>query len=164
MVAEFDVGKWFSPEAAGERVPRLEAVLAWSDRLSLNLEIKSPQNDDGLADAVARAVRAAALQQRTLLSCFDHQVMDALADQYEDLQLGYLGHAPVRKRHPGVNWQILEAAALLRHPEWCEQLRRQNGHLWAWTVDSPQDASQLQKCGVEAVITNDPRLLLQHVK
>jgi len=163
-VSELDVGAWFSSTFAGETVPRLEAVLAWKDRLSLNLEIKSPENDPGLADAVATAVRQASAQPRTLLSCFDVSVIDALASRYDDLQLGYLGHAPVAEAHPRVHWQILEAQALLAHPEWCEAIRSSGCHLWAWTVDRPQDASRLQQWGVEALITNDPRLLLRELK
>ena len=161
-VAGFDVGGWFAPNAAPEAVPSLQAALAWSDRLSLNLEIKSPQFDAGLANAVASAVRGASVQHRCLLSCFDHTVIDALADQYDDLQLGYVGHEPAHRRHPGVAWQILEVGALLDHPEWCAQLHQQNCRVWAWTVDSLKQARQLAECGVEGLITNDPRLLVQH--
>jgi glycerophosphoryl diester phosphodiesterase len=164
QVAGFDVGSWFAPTATAETVPRLEQVLAWTDRLHLNLEIKSPQNDAGLAAAVALAVRAAAAQKRTLLSCFDHAVIDALADEYDDLQLGYLAHAPVERRHRRVGWQILAADALIGNPEWLESLRCQDGHVWAWTVDAPSDALRLRDGGVDGLITNDPRRLLQALR
>ena len=159
-----DVGAWFSPEAVGERVPRLTEVLAWNEHMALNLEIKSPHNDPGLAEAVATAVRQASAQRRTLLSCFDRRVVEALAERYDDLQLGYLGQAPVREPHPGIEWQILEANALLDHPQWCAWVRDRRQHLWCWTVDSPQVARRLHQCGVDALITNDPGRMLQTLR
>jgi glycerophosphoryl diester phosphodiesterase len=158
-VQHLDVGSWFSAQTAGETVPRLHEVLSWADRLCLNLEIKSPENDAGLADAVADAVVAAGLQQRTLLTCFDDRVIDALRRRQQGLQLGFLSRAP-RHAVAGVGWQILEARALLAHPEWL----RPSGPLaaqqvWAWTVDDLDEARTLVECGVDGLITNDPGTL-----
>jgi glycerophosphoryl diester phosphodiesterase len=158
-VQHLDVGSWFSTSTAGEAVPRLHEVLSWADRLCLNLEIKSPENDPGLADAVADAVVGAGLQQRTLLTCFDDRVIDALRQRQQGLQLGFLGRAP-RRAVPGVGWQILEARALLDHPEWL----RPSGPLaaqqvWAWTVDDLDAARKLVQRGVDGLITNDPGML-----
>ena len=35
--------------------------------------------------------------------------------------------------------------------------------VWAWTVDDPDELSRLDSAGVDAVITNDPRLFAQGI-
>jgi len=156
-VQTFDVGAWHPGATTPERVPRLEDALLWTDRLQLNLEIKSPQNDADLAEVVARAVLDAGATDRTLLTCFDAAVIETLARRHPQLRTGYLGHHPHGSPAPGVSWQILEAAALLSHPEWLQA----DGPLatwsvWAWTVDSPDEARRLVELGVQGLITNDP--------
>lgn len=161
-VDSFDVGSWFSQEFENEPVPRLDEVLQWTKHLSLNLEIKSPENDPGLAGCVAQAVQLAGVQQRTLLSSFDSATIASLAEDCADLRLAYLGHVPQQEMHPRVRWQILEATALLRNPDWVEEVRQQGGTVWAWTVDQLQPAQRLVQLGVEGLITNQPQKLLAH--
>jgi glycerophosphoryl diester phosphodiesterase len=161
-VRTLDVGAWFSTAFAEEAVPRLEDILAWTQRISLNLEIKSPENDPGLALCVAQMVRQAGAQQRTLLSSFDANCIEELAGRYADLRLGYLGHAARRDMHRGVRLQILEAVAILGDPSCVAAVREQGGAVWAWTVDDPVIADQLVALGVEALITNQPQRLLAH--
>jgi glycerophosphoryl diester phosphodiesterase len=146
-VRTLDVGAWFSTEFAEEAVPRLEDILAWTQRISLNLEIKSPENDPGLALCVAQMVRQAGAQQRTLLSSFDGNCIEELAGRYADLRLGYLGHAARPDMHRGVHLQILEAVAILGDPSCVAAVREQGGAVWAWTVDDPVIADQLVALG-----------------
>jgi glycerophosphoryl diester phosphodiesterase len=64
-----DVGTWFAPAFAGERLPTLEEVLAWGGRrLRFNIEIK----DAAAGQAVLQQVRC---HPRTavLVSSFDHE-------------------------------------------------------------------------------------------
>jgi glycerophosphoryl diester phosphodiesterase len=161
-VRQLDVGAWFHADTAREPVPRLQDVLVWTDRLCLNLEIKSPEADAGLADAVADAVVDAGLEDRTLLTCFDSRVVQSLAARRQGLQLGFLGNAP-HAAIDGIGWQIIEAQALLRHPEWLRPAGPLAGQqVWAWTVDRADDADNLVACGVSGLITNEPRRLQRH--
>lgn len=160
-VRQLDVGSWFSTAASPEPVPQLQDVLSWSDRLCLDLEIKSPENDPALADAVADAVLSAGLQERTLLTCFDPGVIARLARRRAGLRLGFLGREP-QPAMDGVGWQVLEARALLQHPEWMAPSGPLGGQIvWAWTVDRLDEAERLVAGGVAGLVTNDPRRLLQ---
>lgn len=162
VVRTLDVGAGFAAEFVNEPVPRLEDILAWTDRICLNLEIKSPENDPGLALCVAQMVRQAGAQQRCLLSSFSQRSIDNLAERYSDLRLGYLGDARQPVMHPRVHLQILEATAILQDPPCVAAVQHQGGTVWAWTVDETTIADRLVALGVEALITNQPQRLLEH--
>ncbi len=55
---QVDVGAWFGPQFAGERMPTLREVLDRSrDRVALNIEIKAAGDEDRVATLVAAALR-----------------------------------------------------------------------------------------------------------
>jgi glycerophosphoryl diester phosphodiesterase len=70
-----DVGGWFSPAFAGERIPRLDEVLAWArGRVGLQLDLKhgfQEADDDRLESAALELVAAARLEDQVLISSWD---------------------------------------------------------------------------------------------
>ena len=55
---DLDVGQWFSPRFAGERIPTLEEVIAVArDNIRLNIELKLDRHDRQLVERVVQIVR-----------------------------------------------------------------------------------------------------------
>src|SRR5262249_14591649 len=77
-VQRLDVGRWFDPSFAGERVPTLAEVIDLSrGRINLNIELKLFGPDQGLARAVADLVGEKEFESNCLVTSFD---LSALAE------------------------------------------------------------------------------------
>jgi glycerophosphoryl diester phosphodiesterase len=149
--------------AGGQRIPRLEEVLAALDPLLVNVEIKPPgwRGAREVVRAVDRCVERAGAGHRVLISSFDALVV-GLVRRTTPLRTGLLFHA--RQRRP---LRRAWLAPLLRphalHPERVlvdqaslEAWRRAGYQVNVWTVDEPDEVRRLTRLGVDAIISNDP--------
>lgn len=156
-VRRLDAGAWFAATYRGVSPPRLDDVLdAVRGRAALDIEIKSPQRDAGLASAVVACVRAHAMQQSVLLTSFDHACIDAIAQTKPDIALGYIAEHAVARGHEGVAYYAYEARMLLRSPMAVAAARQRGGQVLAWTVDDARAADELMTLGVAGIVTNRP--------
>lgn len=160
LVSQLDAGSWFEARYRGTAPPRLDDVLeVIRGRAALDLEIKSPERDGGLAAAVVDCVRAHAMQDDVLLTSFDHACIDALAASVDDFVLGYIASRPLREGHPRVDVRAYAADVLLAAPGMAAVERARGSRVFAWTVDDEATTGQLLRIGVDAIVTNQPALL-----
>ncbi|MCS6913369.1 MAG: glycerophosphodiester phosphodiesterase [Myxococcales bacterium] len=164
----FDLG-------GGQRVPTLaEALEALGPEVLVNVEMKSPQvaglgrlrllRDDGLAEATARVLRAAARPPgTTLVSSFDpFQLLRFERYAGGQVPIGYLFHhglaGPLRWAWPAalLRPQAVHPDAALVDAVALRRWRRQGYFVHVWTVDDPREIAALTALGVDAIITNSP--------
>lgn len=161
-----DAGSWFAPSFAGERLPRLEDLLALvaGTKLLLNLELKSGVVlYPGIEAKVVALIKDYGLRGRVLISSFNHFSLVEVKRLDPEIETGilymeglvdpwlYARHIGADALHPlfyGVRPEIVAGAhaAGLR--------------VNAWTVDEPAQAKALIQAGVDGLITNHPDRLL----
>ncbi len=82
-IARLDAGTWYGPEFAGERVPLLDAALAWAGEVGmpLSIELKRPNEAlnrapyPDLAARVIERIQAHGLADQVLLFSDDHALV-----------------------------------------------------------------------------------------
>lgn len=140
-------------------------------------------------DEVAAALARRGLTERAVVSSFHLPSLKAIATHAPSLPLGFtypedrygvsrrralqpvirLGTLALRRalvaRIPAMIERAGAAALMLHHAVVsAPAVRRAHGAgaaVWAWTVDDPIELARLDAAGVDAVITNDPRLFPQ---
>lgn len=160
-----DAGTWYDDDFAGQRILTLDELLdLLGGRMGLNLELKSPELNPGLAEAVAARLRAhpewiepAVHRPRLIVGSFDEQ---ALRDFHAQLP-----HIPVAL----ITYGVPTSAKLAELARWVDSCNpdfrrlRPDGAarvieagmaLVPWTVDSPEHWRSALDLGVEGVITN----------
>jgi len=164
QLRRLDAGSWFAQSFAGETVPTLEEVFAWTgERLRLNVEIKAVPA--GLA--VIELLRAYP-RVRVLLSSFDHSLLERLRLQNPDLPLGFLIESRFWRR---TVQRAVDSRAESVHPRYdllsrplLASCQRHGLAVHCWTVDRPDLCSSLRRRGVAGVFTNDPALIAGHLR
>jgi len=149
--------------ADGQRIPRLDEVLAALDPLLVNVEIKPPGWRDARAvvRAVEHCVASAGAGHRVLVSSFDAWVV-ALVRRTTPLRTGLLFHArqrrPLRRAWlaPLVRPHAVHPEKVLVDEETMGSWRRAGYQVNVWTVDEPAEVRRLTRLGVDAIISNDP--------
>lgn len=157
QLRRLDAGSWFGGEWAGEKLPSLAEVLdAVGGRLKLNIELKGAAGAE-LEQEVVRLVRAAGLNDRCLLTSFDHGRIDRLAAGEAGLELGYIvGHAGWRPELLSARVPVLSLEHTLVTADLAGACRAAGKQVHVWTVNRETDLRRVLDLAVDVVITNYP--------
>ncbi len=167
-------------------LPTLEDALAFlreRPEVLVHVDLKLTARLDELADALARH----GLEERTVVSSFHLPSLVAVAQLAPRVRIGFtypedrLGVARHRVFHPAIRVgrrglrrtlprrvagmaARAGAHALMLHHAVVSAATVERAHaagvaVWAWTVDLPDELERMLAAGVDAVITNDPRIL-----
>lgn len=149
------------PELGRVPLPTLDEVLeTLADRVMLNIEIKNcPYRYPGIEEAVIRAVRDRGIEDRVIVSSFDHYSLMRVKEIHEKIRTGML--------YEGAWLYFQEEARTLRaysvHPEidvidvnqiaWA----RQNGYkVFTWVATARKEIEPLIRSGsVDGIMVND---------
>lgn len=91
-VRQYDFGSWKGPEFAGEKIPTLaECLEASRDFAVINIELKAPMSREiNYVEQVACAIRSSGLQEKIIVSAFDHTLLRQMKQLAPDVKVGAL--------------------------------------------------------------------------
>lgn len=159
-----DAGSWFDPIFANTRIPTLEEVfLAVGRQLFINIEIKSRTiESDGLEALVANLIYKYGMQERVIVSSFNPYALMRFRGIMAHVPIAYLTAPDLHIPPP--DGLCFEAC----HPYEGSLDETNLSHYRAiapiintWTVNNSDRAIALAQLGVNGIITDDPRTILQ---
>ena len=142
-----------------ERPPSLEDVLdRYARGAFLNIEVKVR----GMEPLVARAVKRVRPQRGYFISSFLPSVVRKLHALDPSLVLGTLAQTRWQLRR----WRILPATYVVPHyrllsPRLIEKLHAAGKTVVTWTVNDPRQMLRAAKMGVDGIISDDTKLLVE---
>lgn len=161
-----DAGSWFSDEFIGVQVPTLDEVFeAVGQKLLINVEIKSmDQETDGVEQIVADCIRRHAMSERVIVSSFNPYTLKRFRAIMPEVMMGFL-YAP---NVPMDTTSIMEDYPHeARHPyhdmideAYMTWAKERNYYVNTWTVNDPDRAEDLQRLGVNVIVTDVPDIIL----
>lgn len=149
---------------AGVRIPTLAEVFdAVADAdVRLNVELKNSRIPyQGMEERVLELIERYGYGDRVILSSFDHNSLRRLAESGTKLPLGVLYSEPLWRP-----WNYaIELGASALHPalsatraKMVERSHENGLEVNVWTANEPEDIERVAEYGVDALITNHPRL------
>jgi glycerophosphoryl diester phosphodiesterase len=178
-LGSIEVGRWFNrkfPERADVTfasacVPKLAEVfaLATTRRPLLYIELKW-QNATTLAEPVARMIDSFDARDYSIVESFDHSALKAIKKVDPAIRTAALFEPTLLRPKPTARWLInraTEAGAdevALHHTlatrRVVAQLTEHGYPVVIWTADNPAGVARAQTYGIHAIITNNPKKLL----
>jgi glycerophosphoryl diester phosphodiesterase len=160
-VRTLDVGRWFGPAFAGERVPTLAEVVDLArGRIRLNVELKSPGPDPRLARAVADLVRDLGVEADTLLTSFHPADLAEVRGHNPRVRTGLIvAHAVGDVSRLDVD--VLNVRADHLTDELIGEAHRRGREVHVWTVNDPREMARFIKRGADNILTSDPDALVR---
>lgn len=167
VLATYEAGTWFSPFAAGARIPSLETVLHFLKQtgMSANIEIKPlPLQAEATVKAALAVVKKVFPKGHDTL-LFSSFCMESLRHLRVALPQGLLGLLMHDERS---DWEILvkELNPCTIHlnkdiltPDFALQIKRLKKGLLCYTVNEREEAERYFSWGVDAVFSDYPDLL-----
>lgn len=161
----------------GIRIPSLAETLETLPKARFNLDLKgtSPK----LVERFVDTIYAYQAQDRVLGASFHYRQLQRLrslapsmitsfseTEVRRMMMLQYLGLTGMLFPFPGVSLQVPEYSGdtLIVSPRLIEKLHARGVFIQVWTVNREEDMRRLLDMGVDGIITDDPRLLMNVVE
>jgi glycerophosphoryl diester phosphodiesterase len=160
-VRQLDVGSWFAPAFAGERVPTLvEAIRLARGRIKLNVELKFFGPDRRLAEAVAGIIRDEHFESECLVTSFEYDALQEVRQRLPGVRTGFIvAHALGDVSRLDVD--VLNVRADHLSDDLLGEAHRRGREVHVWTVNDPREMVRFIKRGVDNILTSDPDLLIR---
>jgi glycerophosphoryl diester phosphodiesterase len=160
-IRQLDVGSWFDPGFADERVPTLaEVINLCRGRIRLNIELKFFGPDRRLAQAVARILREQEFESDCLVTSLNYDALVETKRHNPRLRTGLI------VAHALGDLSRLEVAALSVQADFLSNQVLHAAHhrgmeVHVWTVNDDRQMIRQMKRGVDNIITSDPELAVR---
>ncbi|PID36345.1 MAG: glycerophosphodiester phosphodiesterase [Rhodobacterales bacterium] len=157
-LAQIDVGSWFDPAYADERVPTLRDVLELArGKAGVVVELKYYGHDEQLAARVAQIVEETGMVEATqFMSLKPKQVADMRATR-PGWPVGLLAATSIGDLSDyDADFLAVSTGAASR--SFIADAQDAGKKVYVWTVNDPLDMAQMLSRGVDGLITDEPGL------
>ena len=159
-IKDLDNGSFFSREYAGVTIPTLDQVLKLcKDRLYLNIEIKRTGHDEGITEKVIDLIIANDYLDECDITSQNYATIEEVREINPNVLTAYTSIIGIGKI------QNLEAADIISINNTfatydnIANLHNAGKRVFVWTVNERETMETLITMNVDAILTNDPRLL-----
>jgi glycerophosphoryl diester phosphodiesterase len=164
---DLDVGSWFSPAFAGERIPRFVDVLTWArGRVALWVDLKhgfTEPKDDRLEMTALELIEGVGMTDQVVISSWDQVSLGRIRARRPEIPLA----VNLRERVPDPVARILPTGARWVTVYWPQADRpavaclQEVGLIVNLVNLFTDDYAEALRLGVDAITTTDPSAALQ---
>ncbi|WP_166432709.1 glycerophosphodiester phosphodiesterase [Luteimonas yindakuii] len=155
---DIDVGSWFDPAFAGERIATLAEALAFIDGRALALIELKPDADNAqvLLDATLRAVESGGHDDAVMLGSLSPELVRSAREAAPELPLALFANAALPGTARRTDFDMLGLNHLQIDTAAVADARRRGYLLQAWTVNDPERMARYMDLGVDDISTDVP--------
>jgi hypothetical protein len=163
QIREIDIGSWFGPEFADERVPTLAEVLdEVKGRSRLIIELKYYGHEQALEQRVIDLVESAGLADDVMVMSLHFPGVRKVQELRPDWTTGLLA-AQAIGNIVRLDADFLAVSRGIATPALVRASGDNDKELYVWTVNDAVDMTRMLSLGVDGLITDEPRLARQVV-
>ena len=158
---QVDIGSWFSPEFSDQRIPTLLEVLELCDgKIGVIVEIKRYGVNEQLVPVVLGIVEAFKDRNRIAIMSLDHETIRQVQAIDSSLKTGLLSSVAVGQL-PRLDIDFLAINARGANRRLIREVRLSGKNVVVWTVNDALGISAMISRGVDAIITDNPALVVE---
>lgn len=157
QLVQLDAGSWFGMEFLNERIPTLEQVIELCrGNITLNIEIKTHQEQPDLTDRVLQIVRAFNFHNKCVVTSFDIRVIRHIKKSYPELVAGLILNQNPKPFLDDKGIDLFSVQYAFVSKELVNAAHQMAKPVHAWTVNQLSDMKKLIELPVDGIITNFP--------
>ncbi|MGB0597964.1 MAG: glycerophosphodiester phosphodiesterase family protein [Rubripirellula sp.] len=157
-LAEIDIGSWFAPEFADQRVPSLAEVLdECKGKIKVNIELKYYGHDQQLEERVVRLVEERQMKDEVMAMSLKREAVKKMRKLRPDWKVGLLMSVAAG------DLGKLDADFLAVNASFVDRGLVKHAHavgkqVFVWTVNDAATMSIMISRGVDGLLTDEPGL------
>ena len=157
-LADIDIGSWFAPEFANQRIPTLAQVLdLCKGKIKVNIELKYYGHDEQLEQRVADVVDSRSMASEIMVMSLKRPAVQKMKSIRADWKVGLLMSvaagdlAKLEGDFLAVNAEFASIGLIGR-------IHDLGKEIYVWTVNDPATMSIMISRGVDGLLTDRPAL------
>ncbi len=158
QLTAIDIGSWFGPEYANERVPTLRNVLEVAKgQARVVIELKYYGHDQNLESRVADIVEEADMVDQVAVMSLKYDAVQKMKRLRPDWNVGLLSATAIGDLSK-MDADFLAVSTSMASAGFIRRAHAAGKKVFAWTVNDPVTMSQVTSKGVDGVITDEPEM------
>jgi glycerophosphoryl diester phosphodiesterase len=163
-VLEIDVGSWFAPEFADQRVPKLSEVLQFArGKCGVIIELKYYGHDVRLEERVIDLVEQADMVDDVMIMSLEYAGISKVRALRPDWTVGLLA-AQAAGNLTQLDVDFLAVSSALLSPQLALSAQNAGQQLYVWTLNDSYNMNRAISLGVDGIITDEPALAREVLK
>lgn len=155
---QLDIGSWFGPEYADQRVPTLAEVLdTCKGKVGVNIELKYYGHDQQLEQRVIELVEERGMESEVVIMSLKREGVEKVQALRPDWTVGLLATMTMGDL-TRVDVDFLAVNAKTATPGFIRRAHRNGKRVYAWTVNDMIGMSTQFSRGIDSLITDEPAL------
>lgn len=166
QVQQLDAGSWFGERYRGTKIPLLaDLIQQYSQKIGLMIEIKAGSaSATRLAENVLKTIKTHKKESNRpiYVGSLTPAILKALHEQEPSQSLiAIVENVEELEQHLQFEPQIIAFSYEILTLKMVRKFKQMGKKIWVWTVDNPSVMYHLVQMGVDGIISNCPRELLQ---
>lgn len=154
-----DVGKWFSKEYEGEKIPTLTEVMEFcKGRVNMNIEIKNLGKDSRLPDKVVELIGEYQMKEQCVVTSTRLSYLSRVKELDPDIRTGYIISAAYGDYYSSDDVDFISIRSSFVNGKLVEAAHEKGKAIHAWTVNNKSEMERMKMLGVDNIITDYPVL------
>ena len=163
-VLEIDVGSWFAPEYADQRVPKLSEVLQLArGKCGVIIELKYYGHNDQLEERVIELVEQADMADDVMIMSLEYKGISKVRALRPDWTVGLLA-AQAAGNLTQLDVDFLAVSSALLSPQLVLSANNAGQQLFVWTLNDSYSMNRAISLDVDGIITDEPALAREVLK
>lgn len=164
-VRELDVGSWFSPEFAGEKIPTLDELIKYSKgKIKLNIELKPSGREKALEQSVIDIINENNFKSQCFIASLDYNAISKVKEIDPSIKTAYVlavAYGNELLEVDNVDAFSIESSFITK--SMVENLHKKGKEIYAWTVNTEENMKKMVELNVDHLITDNTVLARQIV-
>ncbi|MCX5496001.1 glycerophosphoryl diester phosphodiesterase membrane domain-containing protein [Kaistia dalseonensis] len=163
-IRDLDVGSWFDPAFAAERVPTLRAfALAAKGRIKLNIEMKANGHGVDLAGRTIAVLRETGMEDEAVVSSLDLRTLQSVRRIDPVLPVGFIVATGLGNL-AALDVDFYAIAQRFATPGRIKGLNQIGRAVHVWKPDTAEAMVSAMLDGADNLITDDPGLAIETIR
>ena len=155
---KIDIGSWFDPKFAGEKIPTLKEVLEEvKGKVKVLIELKYYGHDIALEQKVVDIVEALGMSQDVAVMSLKPEQVKKIKAIRPEWKSGILLSKVVGDISK-MDVDFLAVNLGMMHPSFIKRTHAVGKKLYVWTADDPITIFKMLTYGADGIITNEPEM------
>lgn len=156
-LAQVDIGRFFSKEFIGEKMPSLEKVFqeVKDENVRLIIDLKPTDATGELAKKVVELIEKYDMVEKAYVQAFDYPSLQVIRSLNSDIKIGqilFLSAGDLAELD--VDFYTIRQTMLTER--FIRNARAQNREIWVWTVNIDRNIREVLKYDIDGIITGRP--------